>query len=238
MGFNEILEQEYFGPLNKRQKEYVHDIGDSGRKLLQLINDILDLSTIEAGRMTLQKSPIKVKDMMSNIKDLMDEWAKKKSLKFTLTCPANVGEIEVDERRIKQALVNIIRNAINFTPSGGELNVKASRKKDGIEITVSDTGIGISRDNQMRIFKPFERAGRGDEEETVKPRQAQTSDAGGIGLGLSLVKEIIKMHDGTINLESEVNHGTTVRLFLPFPKKKKVDVTKMKNAVKTHYYRS
>ena len=105
---------------------------------------------------------------------------------------------------------------------------------------MSDTGVGISRDNQMRIFKPFERAQRGDEEETAAPQQekSHTSDAGGIGLGLSLVKEIVKMHDGTIDLKSEINHGTTVRLFIPFPKKKKIDVTKMKEGVKTLNYRS
>lgn len=238
MGFNEILQQEYFGPLNTRQKEYIHDIGDSGARLLRLINDILDLSTIEAGYMVLQKESFKVKEVMAGVEDIMAEWAKKKRLKFSLTCPANIGELEADRRRIKQAIINVIRNAITFTPSGGELTVKASRKKDGIEITVSDTGIGISRDNQMRIFKPFERAQRGEEEQNAPKKKQQTPEQGGIGVGLSLVKNIMNLHEGTIELNSEPNHGTTVRLFIPFPKKTKLDVTKMKTAVKTHYYRS
>lgn len=240
MGFNEILEQEYFGPLNPRQKEYVHDIGASGNRLLDLINNILDLSSIEAGSMILHKEPVKIKAMMEDIQDLMTAWTRKKRLKFTLTCPANIGEIEVDERRIKQAIINLLRNAIAFTPKEGALSIKTSRKKEGIEIIISDTGVGISRENQMRIFKPFERAGRGEEDSkpTVAMQKNQTPQQSGIGVGLSLVKEIIKMHDGTVTLESELNEGTTVTLFLPFPKKKKVDVTKMKKGVKTLNYRS
>ena len=243
MGFNEILDQEYFGPLNARQKEYVHDMGQSSQRLLGLINDILDLSTIEAGYMILHKEPVKLRDLMDNIEDLMKDWARKQRLKFTIKCPANIGELEADERRLKQALINLIRNAINFTPSGGEIIVGAARKKDGIEFTVSDNGIGISRENQMRIFKPFETAQRGEisaQPSSAAPApdpQDKALGRGGAGLGLSLVKNIVAMHEGTIDLDSESNKGTSVRVFLPFPQKTKVDVTKMKKDVTAPTYR-
>ncbi|MFP4314004.1 MAG: PAS-domain containing protein [Alphaproteobacteria bacterium] len=211
MGFNDILHQQYFGPLNQRQLDYTQDIRSASDRLLNLINDILDLSTIEAGYMSLEKTPVKIRAMLENITDLAQEWARKGKIEINLKCPANIGTIDLDERRIKQALINIIRNSITFTPVNGRIELNAKRRKTGIEITVKDTGVGISREHHTRIFEPFEKAGRGGDAES-----SGQSSKGGAGLGLALVKNIMKLHGGSVNLESEPNEGTTVTIFLPF----------------------
>jgi PAS domain S-box-containing protein len=208
MGFNEILDQEFFGALNERQKQYTHDINEASTRLLGLINDILDLSTLEAGYMTLNNEDVKVYGFMQSIKDLVSDWARKKQIEIKVTCAKNVGNITADEKRLKQAVINIIRNAINFTPQGGEINVAAKRKKDGMEITVQDTGVGIPEEDKSRVFEPFERAQIGAKE----PRLSRS----GAGLGLSLVKNIIALHGGRVDIESEDKKGTTVTVFLPF----------------------
>ena len=208
MGFNEILDQEYFGSLNQRQKQYTRDIRAASTRLLDLINDILDLSTLEAGYMTLQRTDVKILPMLESVADLVAEWARKEQLEVQLKCPKNIGSITVDERRLQQAIINLIRNAIAFTPSGGTISLEAKRSKDGIRITVSDTGIGIAEADRRRIFEPFERAQSGS-------REARLSKSGA-GLGLSLVKNIVALHGGMVELESEPGKGTNVTLFLPF----------------------
>ncbi len=208
MGFTEILEQEYFGPLNERQKEYTRHMREANDRLLSLINDILDLSTLEAGYMNLHREDVKVYDMMHSVYALVHEWARKEQLEIVLNCPKNIGKITGDERRLQQALINLIRNAITFTPTGGTITLTASRRKDGLSIRVSDTGIGISKEDSARIFEPFERARSG-------ASQSRLSRPGA-GLGLSLVKNIIALHGGDVTLESAPGEGTTVTLFLPF----------------------
>ncbi len=207
MGFNEILDQEYFGKLNARQKEYTHDINDASARLLGLINDILDLSTLEAGYMTLNTEDVKLYSFMHSIGDLVSDWARKKQIEVKVTCAKNIGQITADEKRLKQAIINVIRNAINFTPEHGEIELTAKRKKDGLEICIADTGVGISEEDQSRIFEPFERA------------QAAVSDKAlsrsGAGLGLSLVKNIIELHGGSVDIQSVDNKGTTVTILLP-----------------------
>lgn len=211
MGFNDILHQQYFGPLNARQLDYTLDIRSASDRLLNLINDILDLSTIEAGYMTLDKQPVKVHDMLINIADLAQEWARKGKIEILMNCPKNIGSIKIDERRIKQALINVIRNSIAFTPVNGKIELNAKRRKTGVEIVVNDTGIGISREHHRRIFEPFEKAQRGSEDET-----ANQNPKGGAGLGLALVKNIMTLHDGSVTLDSEPGEGTKVTVFLPF----------------------
>lgn len=208
MGFNEILDQEYFGPLNPRQKEYTRDMKEASERLLGLINDILDLSTLEAGYMKLTRTDIKITDMMDSVFELVGEWARKEHITINLECPKNIGSVVADERRLQQAIINLIRNAITFTPANGSITLGASRKKDGIRIYVSDTGIGISKEDRMRIFEPFQRAQTG----SMKGRVSRA----GAGLGLSLVRNIIALHGGNVELESEPGKGTTVSLFLPF----------------------
>lgn len=209
MGFTEILDQEYFGPLNERQKEYTRDMKEASNRLVSLINDILDLSTLEAGYMTLQREETHICPMMESVLELMNDWARKERIELKLDCPKNIGTIMADERRLKQAMINLIRNAITFTPSGGKILLQATRQKDGIQIVVNDTGIGISKEDRLRIFEPFERAQSGI---STTPRLSRS----GAGLGLSLVKNIITLHGGNVVLDSEPGRGTTVTLFLPF----------------------
>ncbi len=206
MGFNEILEQQYFGPLNERQKEYTRDMKEASERLLGLINDILDLSTLEAGYMKLSRADVQVRAMLQGVFDLVQGWARKEDIKINLDCPKNIGVVVADERRLQQAIINLIRNAITFTPAGGSITLGAVRTKEGVVITVSDTGIGISKEDRVRIFEPFQRAQTGG-----KGRLSRS----GAGLGLSLVRNIIALHGGTVNLESEPGRGTTVNLLLP-----------------------
>jgi signal transduction histidine kinase len=207
MGFNEILENEYFGTLNVRQKEYTRDIHKASERLLELINDILDLSTLEAGYMILERTDVKIYDLMGNIFDLVSDWARKNSIEIHLHCPKNIGKITADEKRLKQAIINVLRNAINFTPAQGQIDLTARKTKTGIEIEIKDTGIGIKEDDRARIFAPFERAQSGF---------ADVRSKSGAGLGLSLVKNIIALHGGNVDLESEPGKGTTVILSIPF----------------------
>lgn len=208
MGFNEILDQEYFGQLNDRQKEYTRDTRKASEQLLDLINDILDLATLEAGYMTLQRSDVGIYDFIFGVKDRVSDWARKADIEVDVKCPKNIGQISADEKRLKQAMINVIRNAISFTPAGGQITLSAKRKQDGIEIAIKDTGVGIRKEDKLRIFEPFERAGTA-ETEAKKPRT-------GAGLGLSLVKNIIALHGGQVDLDSTPGKGTCVTLFIPF----------------------
>ena len=208
MGFNEILDQEYFGPLNARQKEYTRDTQKASERLLELINDILDLATLEAGYLTLQRTDVSMYPLMTSIKDLVSDWARKANIEVHLKCAKNIGKLAADEKRLKQAIINVIRNAISFTPPNGQITMAARRRKDGIEITIEDTGIGIREEDKLRVFEPFERAQSGGQD----AKTART----GAGLGLSLVKNIIALHGGQVDLDSTPEKGTTVTLFIPF----------------------
>ncbi len=208
MGFNEILDQEFFGPLNTKQKEYTRDTNKASQRLLELINDILDLATLEAGYMTLEREDIAIYKMMENIHELVSDWARKGDVEVHMTCAKNIGKITADEKRIKQAIFNVIRNAITFTPAGGKIELSAKKKKDGLEIIVQDTGVGIQEEDRKRIFEPFERAQSGTNEARLS--------RSGAGLGLSLVKNIIALHGGEVTLESQTGKGTNVTMFIPF----------------------
>jgi nitrogen-specific signal transduction histidine kinase len=208
IGFTEILDKEYFGQLNTRQKEYTKGLGEAGERLMNLVNDILDLSTIEAGYMTLSRENVDIRAMVTSLFDLTQEWARSQKIEVTLECPENIGSIDADERRMKQVLLNLIRNAIDFTPAGGKIFLSAARLPDGVTLSVTDTGPGIAAEDQGRIFKPFEK--------TDAPRDDGEGDSrGGAGLGLSLVKNIVELHGGTVSLSSESGKGTTVTVFLP-----------------------
>ena len=214
MGFTEILDQQYFGPMNKRQLQYTHDMKNAGQRLLNLINDILDLSSIEAGQLTLEYGQVKIYTMLESVADLMSEWARKKQISIDFTCPKNIGSLEADETRIKQILVNVTRNAISYTPAGGRITLSGKRRKDGVQLTVTDTGIGISQEDQKRIFEPFERSGR-----------IQNVEARGAGLGLTLVKNIVTLHEGDIEIESKPGEGSMFRIFLPFERSEPIEDT-------------
>ncbi len=212
MGFNEILAQEYFGSLNERQKEYTRDMGKASERLLELINDILDLATLEAGYMILEREEVKIYDLMGNIMDLVSDWGRKSDIEVDLHCPKNIGKILVDEKRLKQAIINVVRNAINFTPAHGQITLEAEKTKTELKITVKDTGIGIGPEDKKRIFAPFERAQSGTSEARL--------NRSGAGIGLSLVKNIIALHGGHVTLDSEPDQGTVVTLSLPLTSQK------------------
>jgi signal transduction histidine kinase len=202
MGFAEILTNQYFGTLNDRQVEYTRTIMEASKKLLLLINDVLDLATIEAGRMVLDRRRLDVADLLNNVKLMSIEWARQQALEIMIDCPTNIGAIIADEQRIKQALFNLVSNSIKYTPAGGRITLEARRVETGVNLVVSDTGIGIPYDDVERVFGKFERA-------NTEARQS------GVGLGLSLVKSFVQLHGGTTRLSSVVGKGTRVECFLP-----------------------
>ena len=202
IGFAEILANEYFGTLTPRQLDYSRGILDSSNRLLSLINDILDLATIEAGYMILETARVDIGEMLQAVMTLTRERARNQNLDLSLHCAENIGTIEADERRLKQALFNLVSNAIKFTPPGGSVRLEAERGAGELVLSVSDTGVGIPMADQARIFEKFE---RGD------PQLHQT----GAGLGLSLVKSLIELHGGKVAIESSPDKGTIVRCHLP-----------------------
>jgi signal transduction histidine kinase len=202
MGFAEILANQYFGELNERQLEYSRAVLDSGQRLLLLINDILDLATVEAGYMVLERAPVDIPAMLGSVLNLTRDWARKQNLKLEVEHADDIGTIDADEKRLKQAVFNLISNAIKFTPPGGRILVSAERVGGSFVLAVSDTGIGIPAADQERVFGRFERA---------NPQARQT----GAGLGLSLVKSFIELHGGRVEIESRMNEGTCIRCILP-----------------------
>jgi signal transduction histidine kinase len=199
IGFAEILINQYFGNLNPRQLDYSQSILASARLLMRLINDILDLATIEAGYMVLETGRVEVLGMLQAVVSLTRERARSRDLELELRCPPEIGAIEGDERRIKQALFNLISNSIKFTPPGGAISVEAVRRKDALLLTVADTGAGIPHADRARVYEKFERGVR------------QT----GTGLGLSLVKSLIELHGGNVVIASASGPGTRITCRLP-----------------------
>ncbi len=201
-GFAEILSEQYFGTLNPRQMEYTQTIQSEAEKLTRLINDVLDLATIEAGRMELERHPTSVAKVLNDAKLMTAEWARQQQISIVIDCPSDIGTFDVDEQRIKQALFNLISNAIKFTPAEGRVVLGAEKRDEWIVISVMDTGIGIPEADRERVFGKFERA-------NPQVRQA------GAGLGLSLVKSFVELHGGRIELQSDTDRGTMVQCFLP-----------------------
>jgi signal transduction histidine kinase len=201
IGFAEILANQYFGELNPRQLDYSRGILDSSHRLMSLINDILDLATIEAGYMTLETQEIDIHAMMSGVLALSRERARNKNLALNFDCPTDIGTLVGDERRLRQALFNLISNAINFTPGGGSVTLAARRNTTEVALAVIDTGVGVPEEDQARIFEKFERG---------SPLARQS----GPGLGLSLVKSFIELHGGRVELTSSPGSGTTVTCYL------------------------
>jgi signal transduction histidine kinase len=201
IGFSEILTNQYFGELNTRQLDYSRGILDSSNRLLSLINDILDLATIEAGYMTLEIQEVDIHTLMSSVLALTRERARRQNLKLEFACPTDIGTLTADERRLKQALFNLISNALKFTPPGGTVTLGARRDGPNLALFVADTGVGVPREDQARIFDKFERG---------NPHARQS----GPGLGLSLVKSFIELHGGWVEMDSRPGSGTTVTCYL------------------------
>lgn len=204
MGFAEMLHMQYFGKLNDRQLEYTSSMIEAGQRLVSLINDILDLSSIEAGYLRLYPGKVGVRDVVSQVVKLTEEWARKQKLDLLIDCNDASLSILADERRIKQVLLNLISNAINYSPNGGRVTVSAKRVDDVAVFSVRDTGIGIPATDIARVFTPFE-----------KIKSGKTQRRSGAGLGLSLVKSIVELHGGTVAIDSKEGEGTLVTFKIP-----------------------
>ncbi len=203
-GFSEVLLERMFGEINPKQTEYLQDILSSGRHLLSLINDILDLSKIEAGRMELTLAQFHLPLALENALTLVKERAARHGIALDIDVDPRLGEFVGDERKIKQVLLNLLSNAVKFTPEGGRIGVKAALADGAVEIAVSDTGIGIAPKDQEAIFEEFRQVGS-DEARKVE----------GTGLGLTLTKKFVEMHGGRIWVESDIGKGSTFRFTLP-----------------------
>ena len=204
IGFSEVLLKRMFGPLNEKQDEYLQDVLSSGRHLLSLINDILDLSKVEAGRMELDLAPFNLPLALDNALTLVRERAMRHGIRLELEVGAGVGDMVADERKIKQILLNLLSNAVKFTPEGGRVGVRAERANGTVEISVSDTGIGISPEDQEAIFEEFRQVG------TDYARKRE-----GTGLGLTLARKFVELHGGRLWVKSLVGQGSTFTFALP-----------------------
>src|SRR5215470_13304157 len=204
IGFSEVLGTRLFGPLSDKQAEYVEDIHASGHHLLSLINDILDLSKIEAGRLELRWSTFDLSAAVDNVLTLMRERASRAGLRLGKELSPALGAVTADERAVKQILINLLTNAVKFTDRGGAVTVHAAPNGQEVVIAVADTGIGIAPDDQALIFQEF-RQGRSD----------YTRKQEGTGLGLALSKRLVELHGGRIWVESEPGRGSTFRFTLP-----------------------
>jgi GAF domain-containing protein len=203
IGFSEILAEKMFGDINEKQTEYLQDILESGRHLLSLINDILDLSKIEAGRMELELSEFDLPNALENALILVRERASRRGIRLGHTIDERLGIIGGDERKVKQVLLNLLSNALKFTPEGGRIDVGA-RLHDGVaEVSVADTGVGIAPEDQDAVFEEFRQVGTADKK------------AEGTGLGLALSRKFIELHGGRIWVKSELGAGSTFTFTLP-----------------------
>jgi GAF domain-containing protein len=204
IGFSEVLGERMFGELNEKQAEYTEDILSSGRHLLSLINEILDLSKVEAGRIELELATFDLPLAIDNARTFVRERAAKHGINLDVTVDERLGDFVGDERKIKQILLNLLSNAVKFTPEGGRIGIKARQAGGSVEISVSDTGIGIAPEDQGKIFEEFRQVG-GD---YAHKRE-------GTGLGLTLAKKFVELHGGRIWVESEVGKGSTFTFTLP-----------------------
>ena len=204
IGFSEVLADRMFGEINEKQADYLKDIHESGKHLLSLINDILDLSKIEAGRMDLDLASFHLPTALSNAMTLIRERAQRHGIQLGLDVDPKLNEIQADERKVKQILVNLLSNAVKFTPDGGRVDVIAKMDSTKVAIAVRDTGIGIAPEDQAAVFEEFKQVGRD-----------YTRKAEGTGLGLALTKRFVELHGGEISLASAPGKGSTFTITLP-----------------------
>ena len=203
IGFSEVLTDRMFGELNEKQDEYLKDIYASGTHLLSLINDILDLSKIEAGRMELELTDFHLPTALDNALMLVRERAQRRSLTLHQDVDAGVDQVRADERKIRQVVLNLLSNAIKFTPEGGRIELAAVLKDGCVEVSVSDTGVGIAREDQEKVFEEFRQVGTAEKK------------AEGTGLGLTLCRKFIELHGGRIWVQSQVGMGSTFTFTIP-----------------------
>jgi signal transduction histidine kinase len=203
IGFSEVLTERMFGDLNEKQEEYLKDIHASGTHLLSLINDILDLSKIEAGRMELELTDFDLPTAIDNALTLVRERAGRRSITLEAAVDQQLGEVRADERKIRQVVLNLLSNAIKFTLEGGRIDVRAVPVDGSVEVSVSDTGVGIAPEDQEAVFEEFRQVG------TSAAKQE------GTGLGLTLCRKFIELHGGRIWVKSQVGAGSTFTFTIP-----------------------
>jgi two-component system, NtrC family, sensor kinase len=203
IGFSEVLVDRMFGELTEKQEEYLKDIYASGTHLLSLINDILDLSKIEAGRMELEPEDFDLPAAIDDALLLVRERAGRRGIALERHVEAGVGEIRADARKVKQALLNLLSNAVKFTPDGGRIDVRIRLEEGNAEISVTDSGIGIAAEDQEAVFEEFRQVGTADKR------------AEGTGLGLALCRKFVELHGGRIWVQSELGRGSTFTFTIP-----------------------
>jgi signal transduction histidine kinase len=203
IGFSEVLTERLFGEMNDKQAEYVGDITESGKHLLSLINEILDLSKIEAGRMDLDLAEFDIATTIDSTLSLVRERAQRRGITLRCTVGDQVTSIHADERKVKQVLLNLLSNALKFTPEGGAIDVRASASEDQCKIAVTDTGVGIAPDDLEAVFEEFRQVG------------SASKKIEGTGLGLAISRKFIELHGGRIWVTSQVGAGSTFAFTLP-----------------------
>jgi signal transduction histidine kinase len=205
IGFSEVLLEKMFGDLNDRQEEYLQDILSSGQHLLSLINDILDLSKVEAGQMELDLEAFSLREALQNGLTMLKERASRHRIALDLEIEPDLDLVLADERKVKQVVFNLLSNAVKFTPAGGQVEIRARRVDGEIVIAVQDTGLGIAPEDLQHVFDEFRQVGN-----------AQAKHEG-TGLGLSLTRKLVQLHSGSISVESQPGHGSTFTFTLPQP---------------------
>jgi signal transduction histidine kinase len=203
IGFSQVLREQMFGDVNEKQAEYLDDIISSGNHLLSLINDVLDLSKVEAGQVELEVAPFSLREALKSGVVMVRERATKDGVQVALTADPDIEVIEGDERRIRQVIFNLLSNAVKFTPAGGTVNVTAAQMNGEVRVAVADTGPGIAPQDHQRIFEEFQQTETG-----VEQRE-------GTGLGLALSKRLVELHGGRIWADSERGEGSTFVFTLP-----------------------
>jgi signal transduction histidine kinase len=202
IGFSEVLKEQMFGELNERQLAYVNDVLEAGRHLLSLINDVLDLAKIEAGKLELELTQVDISRLLESAVSINSERANRGSIKLALTTEREDITVTADERRVRQVVFNLLSNALKFTPADGRVDLSARLRDSQVEIAVTDTGPGIPTEELETIFEEYE--------QTETGKQAE-----GTGLGLPLSRKLVELHGGRLWAESQPGHGSTFRFTLP-----------------------
>jgi len=213
LGFADLLKANLYGPLNKRQTEYVAHIQGSGRHLLELINDVLDVSRLDLNAYELKPRPLDLVEAVAAGVRTLSVAAAQKGVQMRVAMPEHLPTVEADERALKQVLLNLLSNAVKFTPGGGSVEIAAALRDDGsVAVIVTDTGIGIAANDIARLFQPFQQADN-----------VRRGNSEGTGLGLAISRRLMEKHEGTLDLESEPGKGT--RAIAVFPKSRVAPVT-------------
>ncbi len=216
IGFADMLLQEYFGELNPRQSEYAQSISDTGRNMISVVGDVLDLATMDAGQLRLSKESIDIHGLLVSSFNLIKDRAKRRSINLEFDCAPDIGWMTGDAGRLKQVIYNLMANAATYTPPRGKITLGAAREKEHVVIRVIDTGVGVPNSDHQRIFRPFDKGSEvSPANDETKPHMTGKDRERGVGLGLTIAKRFIEFQGGTIDIKSRVGRGTTVDIKFP-----------------------